>query len=116
MAGRYDAKRKSWMFVIDLPVGVDERRRQMLRRGFKSENAARREERSAKQQFGRTDLSADGSVAAELSHWLAERELDVAATTLANYRNAITRYVIPFWAVGRCTHWTSALSMSSIGT
>ena len=31
-----------------------------------------------------------------MTQWLGERELDVAVTTLANYRNAITKYVIPF--------------------
>jgi integrase len=95
MAVRFDSKRKSWMFVIDLPPGPDGRRRQMFRRGFKTEALAAREEKLAKQQFGRTDLAADGTVAAELTQWLGERELDVAVTTLANYRNAITKYVIP---------------------
>lgn len=52
-------------------------------------------EKIAKQQFGKVDLAADGTVAAEVSGWLEERELDVAVTTLGTYRNAINRYVIP---------------------
>jgi hypothetical protein len=96
MAVRCDAKRQSWMFVIDLPAGPEGRRRQMFRRGFKTEALAAREEKLAQQQFGKTDLAADGTVAAELTQWLGERELDVAVTTLANYRNAVMKYVIPF--------------------
>jgi integrase len=84
------------MFVIDLPTGPDGRRRQMHRPGFRSEAQASKQERLAKQQFARTELSADGSVAAELTQCLGERELDVAVTTLANYRNAIMKYVVPF--------------------
>ena len=52
MAVRFDPKRQSWMFVIDLPAGPDGRRRQMFRRGFKTETLASREEKLAKQQFG----------------------------------------------------------------
>jgi Arm DNA-binding domain len=77
MAVRFDPERQSWMFVIDLPAGPDGRRRQMFRRGFQTETPARSEERLAKQQFGRTDLAADGTVAAELTQWLGERERDV---------------------------------------
>jgi integrase len=84
------------MFVIDLPSGPDGRRRQMRRRGFKTDKLAQRAEDAAKQQFGRTDLAADGSVAAELTQWLGERELDLAATTLSNYRNAVQKYIVPY--------------------
>jgi integrase len=96
MAVRFDPKRQSWTFVIDLPSGPDGRPRQMFRRGSKTETLALREEKLAKQQFGRADLAADGTVAAELTQWLGERELDLAVTTLSNYRNAIAKYVIPF--------------------
>lgn len=96
MAVRFDTKRQTWMFVIDLPAGPDGRRRQMFRRGFANEALAGRQEKLAKEQFGKTDLSADGTVAAELRQWLGERELDVAVTTLSNYRNAVVKYVIPF--------------------
>ncbi len=96
MAVRYDPKLKSWYFVIDLPRGEDGKRRQLFRRGFTSEKHAAREEQLARQQFGQTDLAADDTVAAELMQWLQEREIDVAATTLSNYRNAIMKYVIPF--------------------
>ena len=67
MAVRFDPKRQSWMFVIDLPVGPDDRRRQMFLRGFKTETLALREEKLAKRRFGCHDLAADGAVAAELT-------------------------------------------------
>lgn len=95
MAARYDPKRGSWYFVIDLPRGSDGKRRQMFRRGFRTVKQALREEQLAREQYGRTDLAADGTVAAELTQWLDEREIDLAPTTLGNYRNAITKYVIP---------------------
>ncbi|HCT75140.1 MAG TPA: recombinase XerD [Micromonosporaceae bacterium] len=95
MAVHFDAKSKSWLFVIDLPAGTDGKRRQMKRRGFRTEPEADQAERTAKQQFGKADLAANGTVAAELSAWLEERELDIAVTSLGNYRNAINRYVIP---------------------
>ena len=56
MAVRSDAKRQTWTFVIDLPSGPDGRRRRMFRGGFKTEAVAVREEKLAKDQFGRTDL------------------------------------------------------------
>ncbi len=96
MTVAFDPKRGSWMFVIDLPPGPDGRRRQMRRRGFTTDKLAQRAEEAAKQQFGSTDLAADGSVAAELIQWLGERELDLAATTLSNYRNAVQKYIVPF--------------------
>jgi hypothetical protein len=95
MAVRFDPRRQTWTFVIDLPSGPDGRRRQMFRRGFKTEAMAVREEKLAKEQFGRTDLSADGTLAAERLQWLGERELDLAVTTLSNYRNAVTKYIVP---------------------
>jgi integrase len=94
MAVHFDTKSKSWLFVIDLPAGTDGKRRQMKRRGFRSEPEALKAERTAKQQFGKADLAVDGTVAAELSAWLEERELDIAVTSLGNYRNAINKYVI----------------------
>jgi hypothetical protein len=46
-------------------------------------------------------LSADGTVAAELDTWLAERELDVQQTTVANYRDVIRCYVNPHVGAGQ---------------
>ena len=91
MAVRFDAKRQTWTFVIDVAPGPDGRRRQMFRRGFNTEALAAREEKLAKDQFARTDPAAHVTVAAGLMQWLAERELDLAVTTLSNYRNAITK-------------------------
>ncbi|WP_431912699.1 tyrosine-type recombinase/integrase [Micromonospora carbonacea] len=95
MSVNYDTRRRSWEFTIDLPKARDGKRRQMRRRGFKTEKLAERAEREARTQFGNVDLAEDGTVAAELVEWLQERELDVAVTTLANYRNAVMKYIIP---------------------
>ena len=62
-----DPNRKTWYFVVDLPAGPDGRRRQMRRRGFRSEREARDEERATLQRFGEANLAVDGSVAAELN-------------------------------------------------
>lgn len=78
-----------WMFVIDLPPAADGKRRQMCRKGFRSQDAALVAETKARQAYGRADLSADGSLAAELENWLTERQLDLQPTTLSNYRDII---------------------------
>jgi len=78
-----------WMFTIDLPSTADGRRRQMNRKGFVSQDAALAAETEARKAYARADLVADGSLAAELENWLSERELDLQATTLSNYRDVI---------------------------
>ena len=85
----------------------------MKRRGFASAKQASREEELVRQQFGRTALAADGTVAAELTHWLEERELDVAPTTLANYRNAVMTYIVPGWGLSSSTILTNGRSTTS---
>jgi integrase len=84
-----------WYFVIDLPRGEDDRRRQLKRQGFKSEKAARDAERAAKEQFRQLELNAEGTVAAELSRWLDERELDLSVTGVSSYRDYVRAYVVP---------------------
>jgi hypothetical protein len=81
--------------VIDLPHSRDGKRKQMRRRGLQTEQLASHAEGLARLQFSKADLTADGTVAAELAARLTERELDVALTTLGNYRNALNAYVIP---------------------
>jgi integrase len=78
-----------WMFVIDLPPAADGKRRQMNRKGFLSDKAALAAETEARRAYSRADLVADGSLAAELENWLSERQLDLQATTLSNYRDII---------------------------
>jgi hypothetical protein len=84
-----------WMFTIDLPPAADGRRRQMNRKGFVSQEAAHAAETVARQAYARADLAADGSLAAELEVWLGERELDVQQTTLSNYRDIVSCYIVP---------------------
>jgi hypothetical protein len=83
MAVHYDEERNSWEFVIDLPRGDDGKRKQMHRRGFETERLALRAEEVSRKQFGNADLAVDGTVVAEFTEWLKERELDVAVTTLS---------------------------------
>lgn len=85
----------NWFFVIDLPVGDDGKRRQHKRRGFATQAAAEKAEADARKAYGEAAIGADGSVAAELTAWLSERELDIEETTLDNYRNLFRMYVIP---------------------
>jgi hypothetical protein len=93
--GSYQTSTKTlWFFVIDLPVGDDGKRRQHKRRGFPSKTAAEKAETEARKAYGEAAIGADGSVAAELSGWLSERELDIEETTL-DYRNLFRMYVIP---------------------
>lgn len=84
-----------WFFVIDLPPGDDGKRRQHKRRGFPRKTAAEKAETDARKAYGEASIGADGSVAAELTGWLSERELDVEETALDNYRNLFRMYVIP---------------------
>jgi hypothetical protein len=95
MAVGRDPNGKTWFFVTDLPAGPDGKRRQMRRRGFPSEKLARAEQRAVQARFGAVDLSADGTVAAELERWLHERELDLSVTGLATYRDYICAYINP---------------------
>ena len=41
-----------WMFVIDLPPAADGKRRQMCRKGFRSQDAALVAETKARQAYG----------------------------------------------------------------
>jgi integrase len=94
--GSYKTSAKTlWFFVIDLPPGDDGKRRQHKRRGFPSKTAAEKAEAEAQKAYGEASIGADGSVAAELTGWLSERELDIEETTLDNYRNLFRMYVIP---------------------
>jgi integrase len=84
-----------WLYMLDLPVGPDGRRRQQKRKGFLDEAAARKAEDKARCEYGRVELAADGTVAAELTRWLDERELDLESTSLDNYRDVLRCYVFP---------------------
>ncbi len=84
-----------WLYMLDLPPGPDGRRRQQKRKGYLTEAAARKAEDKARGEYGTVELAADGSVAAELSGWLDERELDLEQTSLDNYRDLFRCYVFP---------------------
>lgn len=56
-----------WFFIIDLPpVANGRRRRQHRRQRFPNQVAALKAEQDARAAYGRADLGADGTVAAEL--------------------------------------------------
>lgn len=82
MAVRFDAKRNSWMFVIDLPPAADGRRRQMFRRGFKTEAQALREEKLAKEQFRNVWFSAHGTLLCTAAALVQEAEAGYHADEL----------------------------------
>src|SRR5438045_3999561 len=85
-----------WMFIIDLPPAADGRRRQKKRQGFPTQAAALVAEGDARAAYGGADLTADGSLAAELDGWLNERDLDVQPTTVSNYRDIVRCYINPY--------------------
>jgi hypothetical protein len=78
------SRRAGWSTSADVP------------KRFATEVAAAREEEDRQATVRQDRPAADGTVVAELPQWLGERELDLAVTTLANYRHAIKTYVIPF--------------------
>jgi integrase len=84
------------MYIIDLPAASDGRRRQMKRRGYTSQQAALAAEAVSRAAYGGADLSADGTLAAELDGWLTEREIDVQQTTVVNYRDLVRCYITPY--------------------
>ena len=66
-----------WFYIVDLPPGPDGKRRQK-KRGYLTQDAALKGERELLAAFG----------SAELAAWLAERELDLEATSLARIRSS----------------------------
>lgn len=85
----------NWHFVIDLPRGEGGKRRQVKRPDFKTAKVAADAEQDAWAQYGRLKLRADGVVAAELTRWLEERELDFSVTGVSSYRDYTRAYVVP---------------------
>jgi integrase len=96
MSVHVDRVRGTWLFIFDLPRAADGRRRQMMRRGFATEQQAAVAEQAARRHAG-VDMPVPvaGSVAGDLVRWLRDRELDVALTSLATYRSIVRRYLIP---------------------
>lgn len=71
-----DPNRKTWHFVIDLPVGPDGRRRQMRRRGFRSERVARDRVRAALQRFGEARRGRLGPPTGAAPHGVARGQVE----------------------------------------
>jgi hypothetical protein len=84
-----------WFYLIDLPRSPEGERRQKKQRGFATKTAAIEAEKKALAAYGGADLTADGTVAKEFERWLAERELDLEETSLANYRDIMRCYIVP---------------------
>lgn len=93
MSAGFDPKPGTWHFVVDGPRTADGARNQIFRRGFKSETEALRAEERFRREFGKVELVADGTVTAEMAEWIDDRELDLAPTTLCNYRNSY-KYIV----------------------
>jgi hypothetical protein len=83
-----------WMYIIALPAGADGRRRQLKRKAFPSQAAALAAEADSRAAYGGADLTADGTLAAELEGWLTEREIDIQPTTVVNYRDLVRCYIL----------------------
>jgi len=98
MRGSVSRDRTSWMFVVDLPRGIDEKRRQQKRRGFPTRKVAEAELQKALQRasagvFVEPSRLTFGSYL--IDQWLPAIEGSVRTSTLASYKGNITRHVIP---------------------
>ena len=97
-----------WFYIVDLPPGPDGKRRQKKKRGYLPQDAALKGERELLAAFGSAELAANGTLTAELDAWLAERELDLEATSLANYRDVVRCYIARTSAATSSTPSTSS--------
>ncbi len=98
MRGSVSKDGTSWMFVVDLPRGIDEKRRQQKRRGFPTRKVAEAELQKALQRasagvFVEPSRLTLGSYL--IDQWLPAIEGTVRSSTLASYKGNITRHVIP---------------------
>lgn len=98
MRGSVTKDGTSWMFVVDLPRGIDEKRRQQKRRGFPTRKVAEAELQKALQRasagvFVEPSRLTLGSYL--IDQWLPAIEGNVRTSTLASYKGNITRHVIP---------------------
>ena len=98
MRGSVTKDGTSWMFVVDLPRGIDEKRRQQKRRGFPTRKVAEAELQKALQRasagvFVEPSRLTLGSYLVD--QWLPAIEGNVRTSTLASYKGNITRHVIP---------------------
>ena len=93
-----------WMFTIDLPPAADGKRRQMNRKGFKSEAAAIAAETEARHSFARADLASDGSPAHE-SFAHAQQELFDARVALGRIGTNLNQAVASLNATGQPPEW-----------
>lgn len=88
----------SWMFVVDLPRGLDGSRRQQKRRGFPTRKSAEAElqralQRAAQGTFVEPTKLTLGSFLAE--QWLPAVEGNLRPSTFASYKGNIVRHVNP---------------------
>jgi integrase len=81
--------------MLDLPVGPDGPPTPAETQGLPRRDRRAQGRRQARGEYGRVELAADGTVTAELTRWLDERELDLETTSLDNYRDVLRCYVFP---------------------
>jgi len=98
MRGSVKKDGTTWMFVVDLPRGVDGARRQQKRRGFRTRKGAEGELQKALQRvsagvFVEPSKLTLGSFLVD--QWLPAVEGNVRPSTFASYKGNINRHVVP---------------------
>lgn len=94
---KQDKKTGLWVVRIELPGGLDgKRRRKVVRRAKRAD--AVQVMRDLKKELGRTGNLATSSVTLESwsEHWLEKRAEKLAPNTIAGYRTAFRDYINPF--------------------
>ncbi|MEW6475332.1 MAG: site-specific integrase [Actinomycetota bacterium] len=92
-----DPARGTWMYVVDLPPGPDNQRRQKLKRGFSTRRAA---EEALAEVIGRVNrgIHADAGrrrLSEYLEEWLEGLAVSRENSTVENYGNVLRSWVIP---------------------
>lgn len=98
---RKDPKRGTWSYVIDAP-GVDGKRRQIMKRGFPTMDAAAqaRDRKRAEIAAGHVPIPDDDTVAAFAKSWIAALPAEgVEPATTKHYAEAIARLTPTIGAV-----------------
>jgi integrase len=94
--GSWNPRHGTWYFALELPPGLNGKRRPRMRRGgfaTREEATAAREQAKAQLRKG-TDPSARPTTGRYLTGWLAGR-VDLKPTTRHNYAASISTYLVP---------------------
>jgi integrase len=98
MRGSVKRDGATWMFVVDLPRGVNGARRQQKRRGYPTRKSAEAELQKALQRASAGMFIEPSKMTLDsylVDQWLPAIEGTVRSSTLASYKGNITRHVVP---------------------